>query len=335
MNTSSPIVSVIVPMYNVARYIEECLDSVLAQTFTNFEVICVDDGCLDNTVELVQKYTDPRIHIVRQTNKGLAAARNTGINAALGMYIALLDSDDYWHPKKLELHVQHLQFNLHVGVSYSPSLMVDENSRSMGVGQFPKLKNIRPQDVLCRNPVGNGSAAVIRRTALAEVGVLDVIQHRFKVNYFDPSFQQSEDLEFWVRMALNTDWVFEGIKEPLTYYRINTNGLSANVEKQFDSWRKAIEKNAADHPTFFSQFVSLAEAYQDRYLARRALQSGDSVTALKMVHRALFRDARIIVQEPVRTVVTYACCLLSVLPNWIYKPIQNIGMMLLGRYRIS
>lgn len=335
MNNTNPIVSVIVPMYNVAQYITECIESVLAQTYPHFEIICVDDGCLDNTVELLNKFNDPRIKLIRQTNKGLAAARNTGINAALGMYIALLDSDDYWAPKKLELHVKHLQFNPEVGVSYSASLLVDENSRELGVGQFPKLKNVRPQDILCRNPVGNGSAAVIRRSALAEIGVLELIQHRFKVNYFDPDFQQSEDIECWIRMSLSTKWTFEGIREALTYYRVNTSGLSANVERQFDSWNKVIAKNINLNEEFFKKWKPLAEAYQDRYLARRALQAGDSLKALKLMHLALIKDARILTQEPIRTTITYACCLLGLLPTSIYKRIQSVGMIVLGRYKIS
>jgi len=331
----TPIISVVIPMYNVERYIEKAIDSVLAQTFTNFEIICVDDGCFDGTLAKVKKYTDRRIRIVRQENKGLAAARNTGIDAALGMYIALLDADDFWAPQKLELHVKHLQFNPSVGVSYSSSIMVDEQGNSLGVGQYPKLRNIRPQDIFCRNPVGNGSAAVIRRTALAEVGVLDIDRRRFRVNYFDPEFRQSEDVELWLRIALNTNWKFEGIKQALTYYRINSGGLSADVEKQFDSWRNIVTKNLADQGKFFAAWTSLAEAYQSRYLARRALQSGDSFTALALIHRALVKNPRILFQEPSRTLITYGCSLLALLPNCVYKPMQLLGMKLLGRYKIS
>lgn len=333
--TIAPIVSVVIPMFNVERYIEQAIDSVLAQTYSNFEIICVDDGCFDGTLDRVHRYSDKRIRIVRQENKGLAAARNAGIDAALGMYVALLDADDFWAPKKLELHVRHLQFNPDVGVSYSASIMVDEQGRPLGVGQYPKLRNIRPQDIFCRNPVGNGSSAVIRRTALAEVGVPDMDRRRFRINYFDPEFRQSEDVELWLRIALKTSWKFEGIKQPLTFYRINSGGLSADVEKQFDSWRKMVTKNMTEQAGFFAKYTSLAEAYQSRYLARRALQSGESVTALKLVHRALLKNPRILVQEPVRTLVTYGCSLLSILPNCLYKPLQNLGMKLLGRYKIS
>ena len=89
MNTKySPLFSVVIPIFNVAEYIENCLNSVLAQTFKSFEIICVDDGSPDNSVELIEKIKDDRIRIIRQTNRGLSGARNTGINASRGTFVA-------------------------------------------------------------------------------------------------------------------------------------------------------------------------------------------------------------------------------------------------------
>ncbi|MFT6208936.1 MAG: glycosyltransferase involved in cell wall biosynthesis, partial [Colwellia sp.] len=96
-----PIVSVIIPMYNVEKYIEQSIDSVLKQTYHNFEIILVDDGCTDDTLNKVNKFTDPRIRLIHQTNRGLSGARNTGIDSARGLYVALLDADDYWAKDKL------------------------------------------------------------------------------------------------------------------------------------------------------------------------------------------------------------------------------------------
>ena len=331
----NPIVSVVVPMYNVEKYITQCLKSILAQTYSNFEVICVDDGCTDNTLAKVLAFEDERIRIVHQQNKGLAAARNTGINAAVGIYIALLDSDDFWAPRKLEKHITHLQDNPDVGVSYSQSLFVDDDGKPLGIGQFPKINNIEARDILCRNPVGNGSAAVIRRRTLAEIGEIDLEQKRFCANYFDPHFKQSEDIECWLRIALNTQWKFAGIAEPLTFYRVNNQGLSANIEKQQASWHEVMRKNLREHQVFFRRWMPLAEAYQKRYLARRAVQSGEGFKALSLIHQALLRDPRILLQEPVRTLVTYGCCWLSILPKSFFNGVKNMGMNLLGRYRIS
>ena len=319
-----PIVSVVIPMFNVEKYIEKCIISVLAQTFKNFEVICVDDGSSDNTVNILKQFTDPRIKLIKQQNRGLAGARNTGIQAARGIFIALLDSDDCWASQKLTEHVAHLNNNPHVGVSYCASLFIDENSNATGTGQFPKLTQINFRDVLCRNPVGNGSAAVIRRRLLTDISTTNRAQGR--KYYFDESLRQSEDIEFWVRIALSSKWKFEGISSPLTYYRINDGGLSANLNKQFVSWTLAMSKNEKTNTQIFKQLLPLARAYQLRYLARRAIHSGNSYQAIKLIHRALFEQPRILFEEPKRTIATYACALLSLLPRSLYSILESLAM---------
>jgi glycosyltransferase involved in cell wall biosynthesis len=95
------LVSVIIPCYNRADIVRYTLDSVLAQNYRNFEAIVVDDGSTDNTRSVVAGYTDPRIQYVYRENGGLSAARNSGLNAARGEFVAFLDSDDGWHPWKL------------------------------------------------------------------------------------------------------------------------------------------------------------------------------------------------------------------------------------------
>ncbi len=247
------------------------------------------------------------------------------------MYIALLDSDDYWAPRKLELHLAHLHANPSVGVSYSASLFVDDFSQPLGIGQFPKLTNITAQDIFCRNPVVNGSAAVIRRRALADIGVTKPGRPRGAIEYFDEQLRQSEDIECWLRIALNTSWTFAGISQPLTYYRVNNQGLSANIEKQHHSWLTAVRQNVAGHEAFFARWQPLAEAYQERYLARRAVQLGDGRRALALIHRALWRNWRIAWQEPARTLLTYACCWLSILPNRMLNTLRHSGLWFLSK----
>lgn len=93
------IISIIVPIYNVEDYIDECLKSILNQTYSNYEVIVIDDGCTDRSIEKINKYNDKRIKIISQTNRGLSAARNTGLRNSIGNYVVFLDSDDYWADK--------------------------------------------------------------------------------------------------------------------------------------------------------------------------------------------------------------------------------------------
>jgi len=332
---SIPVVSVVIPMYNVEKYIEQSINSVLKQTYHHFEIILVDDGCTDNTLNIVNSFTDTRIRLVSQKNRGLSGARNTGIDAARGIYIALLDADDYWAPNKLTRHVRHLSRNPKVGISYCPSLFISEEGDLLGVGQFPKLKNITTQHVFCRNPVGNGSAAVIRRSVLTEISFFGVKRDKYRNMYFNESLRQSEDIELWTRIALNTKWKFEGISAPLTYYRVNESGLSADVNKQFSSWQHAVMLNKDSNPNFFKQFYSLAKAYQLRYLARRAVQSKNKITAFKLIHQAIYCNYRIAIQEPSRTIMTLGCAWLKFLPRKVYSRIERFAMLNFGNSSIK
>jgi len=332
---SIPVISVVIPMYNVEKYIEQSINSVLKQSYHHFELILVDDGCEDNTLNIVNKFADSRIRLISQVNRGLSGARNTGIDAARGVYIALLDADDYWATDKLAKHIHHLSANPKVGVSYSPSLFINEEGELLGVGQFPKLKNITKQDIFCRNPVGNGSSPVIRRSVLSEVSYFGIKKDKYRKMYFDESLRQSEDIELWTRIALTTSWQFAGIAKPLTFYRINDSGLSADVDKQFASWQHAVLLNKNSDPKFFKQFYSLAKAYQLRYLARRAVQSKSKFTAFKLIHQAIFCNYRIIFQEPSRTIMTLCCAWLKFLPNKLYSRMEKFAMLNFGNSSVK
>lgn len=336
MNISSlPTVSVVVPMFNVEQYVSQCISSVLAQTYHHFELILVDDGCTDQTLARVNQFDDARIHIVSQRNRGLSGARNTGINAARGLYIAILDADDFWAKDKLLEHVKHLNESPDVGISYCPSLLVNEQGAPLGIGQFPKLTAITQQHVFCRNPIGNGSAPVIRRAVFDSISFYGNGADKYRKMYFNECLKQSEDIELWTRIALSTPWRFEGIATPLTFYRVNESGLSSDVEKQFGAWQSAVQLNYTKAPNFFAQHYRLAKAYQLRYLARRAVRSGDRFVALKLIHRALICDIRILFQEPCRTAITLASAWLKFISATLYLKLEKKMIYFLGKRRIS
>jgi len=322
-------------MYNVSQYIEECIHSILNQSFTDFEIICVDDGCTDDTISKVLHFDDERIKLVQQENRGLSAARNTGIKHSRGIYIAFLDSDDFWATNKLSRHFDHFQNNSEIGISYSASKFVDENSKLLGFGQDPKLNNISAKDIFCRNPIGNGSAPVIKRAALNQIASVYRINGDVRTCYFDESMRQSDDIECWLRLALNTSWRFAGIAEALTFCRVNSGGLSSNVENQFSAWKYAVGKNRPGNQRFFTQWFSLATSYQMRYLSRRATQSGNTNDAVRLIHKAINNDKRILIEEPARTIISLICAYLSALPKGLYDLVQNKGIQLLSRYRLS
>ena len=322
-----PKVSVIVPAYNVARFIDGAIDSVLTQSFTDFELLIVNDGSTDDTLERCQRYLDPRIRIVDQKNRGLAGARNSGIREARGDYLAFLDADDLWRSDKLERHVVHLDRRPDVGVSFSVSEFMAEDGELLSMYQSPKLDCIDAGDILCRNPVGNGSAPVIRREVFDAIRSVDDRYGTPEPVFFDPDFRQSEDIECWVRIAATTRWRFAGLAEPLTLYRLNGGGLSASVDRQLESWEAFIAKASVYAPELVRRFGSRARAYQYRYLARRAVWSGESGTALRLLCKALASNWRILIDEPARTTATCAAVmLLNILPRPLYRSVERAAL---------
>ncbi|SLN10154.1 putative glycosyltransferase EpsJ [Roseivivax jejudonensis] len=300
-----PKTSIIVPAYNVADTIAETLDSLRAQTFTDFEIIVVDDGSTDRTVAIARSLGDPRIRIVQQPNRGLAGARNSGIAAARGEYIGFCDADDLWRPAKLAAHVTHLDANPGVGLSFSGSEMIDERGRPTGLSQRPRLTGITAAHVFCRNPVGNGSAPVLRRAALDDLAWRPAGEtHRDW--WFDETFRQSEDIECWLRFALMTDWQIEGVPGLLTRYRIVAGGLSAATVRQFAAWERMVDKLSPCAPEFMARHAPAARAYQLRYLARRAVVSGNGPEALARIRAALSASFRPLWEEPAKTITTLA-----------------------------
>lgn len=303
-----PLISVIMPVYNVERYVAEAIGSVLAQSFTDFELIIVDDGGSDASMEICRGYDDPRIRIVSQANRGLAGARNSGICAARGHYVALLDSDDRWHADKLALHVIHLDNNPHVGVSYCASRFIDEKGRPTRLFQRPRLTGITPARIFCRNPVGNGSAPVIRRSALDRVAFPHPTEAG-RLCYFEESLRQSEDIDMWLRLAIIGGVQFEGIAPALTDYRIAQGGLSAQIVRQFESWLTVAERLQSYAPEFARRHMGRARAYQLRYLARRAVQLGDAGMAMTLLREAATSSIAPLVEEPAKSLLTVAAAL--------------------------
>lgn len=324
-------VSVILPAYRVEKSIAAAVKTVLEQTYKDFELFIVDDGSPDKSVEICQQFTDPRIKIFRQENRGLAGARNTGIRHAQGEYLAFLDGDDLWLPEKLEKHVEHLEDSVAVGVSFSRSAFIDEAGNLLGTYLMPKLKDITPPYLLRENPVGNGSAAVLRREVVEAIKFQDNIYGTVEDFYFDEHFRQAEDIDFWLRIAIQTDWQIEGISEALTLYRVNSGGLSASLFKQLEYLERVIEKTRSYAPQLIAQWEGPARAYNLRYLARTAVRMQAGSMAVKLLHRALAAHWRIVPEEPRRTLMTLAAAyLLWILPQPLYYQIEAFGSKITG-----
>jgi glycosyltransferase involved in cell wall biosynthesis len=212
-----PAVTVIMPAYNVEAYVGEALRSVLAQTFTDFEVVVVDDGSTDGTASVVAACAaaDPRVRLVRQANRGLAGARNTALRMARGELLALLDSDDLWEPDFLAEQVGILRERPGVDI-------VTGNGWIMG----------GPQDGELARPCPDGRPEPDLASILGDefsVFIMSVFRRRVYevVGCFDETLRTNEDYEFWLRAALS-GCRFTRNDRPLGHYRVRADSLSAN-----------------------------------------------------------------------------------------------------------
>ena len=320
--------SVVIPVFNAEKFVGKTISSVLAQTYSELEVLIVDDGSPDRSIEICRQFDDPRIKIIQQANRGLAGARNTGIRQATGDYIALVDADDLWTEDKIEKQVGHLETNPHEAISFSYSRLIDEDDNPTGLKQIPtKVKNITPDYILRRNPIGNGSSPVFKSKVFQDIEFTDNLHGKEETFYFDESFKRAEDVECWLRIAVETDWACEGIPELLTLYRINSGGLSANALAQYEYLERIIDKYSKAYPDVLGDSVSLARAYFQRYIARRAVSMRDASLALKMLHKSIASDIRILFEEPRKTLVTMgAVYFLCLTPTKLYTQIEQAAM---------
>jgi glycosyltransferase involved in cell wall biosynthesis len=210
---AGPAVSVIMPAYNASAYIREAIDSVLAQRFTDFELLVVDDGSSDDTPRILEAYRDPRIRVIRQANQGQSVARNRGLEASRGEFIAFLDADDLWDEGKLALQI-HLFQDQEVGLAYTGVQDIDEKGRFI---RGPEAWAFHRGWILERLLLGNFicCSSVLLRKRLLEENRL-----RFVVG------QDCEDWLLWcqVSMASKADYV----PASLVQYRVHAQGWSRN-----------------------------------------------------------------------------------------------------------
>lgn len=304
-----PRASIVVPAHNSAGSLPATLDSLLVQSFKDFEIIVVNDGSTDETAAVASAFErHANVKVISQPNRGLAGARNTGIAAASGEFVGFCDADDLWIASKLAAHVEHLENNLDVGLSFSGSNFIDETGRKLGLSQRPRLANVTAEHIFKRNPIGNGSSAVMRRAALEDIAYRPAFE-KGRDWYFDETFRQSEDIECWLRFALTSDWLIEGVAGTLTSYRVSGTGLSANTDRQLAAWERLVTKLRPLHPEFFARHEGSARSYQLRYLSRRAVSAMDGDAAWSLMCRAMRHSARPMLEEPVKSASTLCAAL--------------------------
>ena len=308
MSSNSPFYSVIVPCYRATATLADTVHSILSQTFSDFEVLLIVDGCPDGTLNTAEDLaaTDARIHVIPKENGGVSSARNVGINAARGEVIAFLDSDDIWFPQKLERH--------HALFSSDPSIMVSYAQIRFltPTGEPTSVVSNRPIDGLDTTLLLAENVACTTSNLLARAEVFE------RIGAFDESLHFDEDKE-WIFRAHSKSQRFLGVNEVLTGYRTSPNGLASDLDQMERDWLRFVNIVRVHQPEAVAKAFPTARALFLRNLSRRALRlKTPGAKALHIYARAVASKPIAIFTEIRRWVMTGGAALLvALLPSKI------------------
>ncbi len=257
-----PKISVVIPVYNGEKTIQKTIESVLNQTFKDWELIIIDDGSQDSTVRIIREIEDSRIRLFSYDNAGLASSRNRGIAHAQGEFISFLDADDLWTSDKLEMQFQALEKHPEAAVAYSWTDYIDQSSQFLHSGRHITINGNIYQHLLVNNFLENGSNPLIRKQALNQAGK------------FDTSLKAGEDWDMWLRLAAR--YQFVAVPLPQILYRVSTDSMSSQIKNQERECLKVIEKAFKSAPESLQPLKrkTLAELY--KYLMWKIFQQQPS-----------------------------------------------------------
>lgn len=270
-----PKISVIIPTYNHVLHLGQAIDSVLDQTYGNYEIIVVDDGSTDNTRHLVEGYGDSARYIY-QENRGLAGARNTGIRSARGIFMAFLDADDYFEKDNLEKKIPFLESHPEIDWVYSDWDYLDEDNHFLERGSIKwsyrdkKLKSALFEELLYNRNFISPCTVVVKKSVMEAVG------------YFDPDVVCQEDWDLWLRLSLK--YPSHYIDEVLVHVVGHPDSLSKNFSKWVHGNALIVNKLNRTIPLDFpNRKRALARLNADKYtyLGRDLVQRGETGKALK------------------------------------------------------
>lgn len=253
------LISVVIPVYNNEKTIQKTIESVLKQTFSDFEILVINDGSQDATLDIIASIEDSRLKVFSYPNSGVVAiGRNRGISHACGEFIAFLDADDLWAIDKLETQLEALQSNPHAALAYSWVDFIDEFGQPLGAGIHKTFNGDVFAKILTDNFIVTGSNPLIRKQALIEVGG------------FDDSLALMDDWDMWLRLAAGFHFVAVSSSQIL-YRRIN-HSQSMNVLRLEKDYLKLMERAFSQAPDSLKYLKRQNFATFYKFLTLRALE---------------------------------------------------------------
>ncbi|HEX6897091.1 MAG TPA: glycosyltransferase [Bryobacteraceae bacterium] len=307
-----PQVSVILPLYNVARFVGEAAASVLSQSWSDLELIAIDDGSTDDTVVEFQRAADPRASLIRSEHRGAAAARNSGIRRARGRYIAFMDGDDVWLPGKLEHDIAYLEAHPAADLVFSSMRIVDESGQDVGrtVRTWSGVATLR--DLLIENLIGTDTV-VMRRDVFEQIG------------FFDEELPAGSDYDFWLGMAALRPHTIHGVPRVSALYRRHSGQLTANWEEQLRNWNKTMAKMRGPCPSDFAGVEKVSSAGIHRALAAIAYENGDCDAAVRLFQKALRAAPAFLLRDRRTWLLGFALASAIVLPGPVHQNLERIA----------
>ncbi|MGB7443735.1 MAG: glycosyltransferase [Coleofasciculaceae cyanobacterium] len=254
------VISVIIPVYNGEKTIEKTIESVLQQTFRDFELIVINDGSEDATIEVISTFQDHRLRLFSYLQLGASASRNRGIKLATGDYITFLDADDLWKTDKLEAQLKALQDNPHAAVAYSWTDYIDEQGNFLYPGKRVNFRGDVYSQILVSDFLENGSNALIRKQALTELK-----------SGFDESLQGGEDWDILIRLAAKYQFVL--VPSPQVLYRVSRTSASSKIDEHELDCLRVIERAFQQAPSHLQYLKKQSFSHLYTYLTFKCLQA--------------------------------------------------------------
>lgn len=312
-----PTISVIIPAYNSAKTILETIDSVRRQTFTDFELIVINDGSSDRTLEVLANIDDPRLQVLSFANGGLPVARNQGIANSQGEFVTFIDADDLWTEDKLELQLAALRSNPAAGVVYSWTTVMDEAGKSFYPGKSVSHAGDVRRQLLANNFIASGSNVMLRRTAIESVGE------------FEPSLKSAEDWDYWLRLAL-AGWEFAVVPKAQILYRQSAGAMSSKIDVM-EKYNLMVVDRAFQLAAARLQYLKAeSQANVYLYMAQLSLQHGTKVRQTwQKLRQALLLYPAIVGRKKFKTVATkllIATIFPAVVKQRIFSIIKKINL---------
>ena len=266
------LVSVLIPVYNAGGYLVETVQSVLAQSVQNFEVILVDDGSTDGCLRSAEDLTDPRIQILRQANQGAPAAMNRALSAATGEFVAFLDHDDLWTVGKLEAQLDHFAAHPEADITFSWSRWIDEHGKDLNLAPRRWQGPISFEELVRDFVIGNTSSMVARRAVVQEVGG------------FDLSLPRAYDQDLVLRIARLRPGNVQATPKVLTSYRRHPGQMSRRWQDAVPEWGRLRERiQNYGHPPVSSESLAVGDRNMQRYFAWLAYEEQEYGQACRLL----------------------------------------------------